>query len=90
MIGKLLKLYAYSQAPKTTFVLRHPVKSAQLVKVPFDLKHAYAPRLTALATALLVGPLAFRLGKRAARGTLFTPGAGASSQPPETDSLHRG
>lgn len=73
MLGSLLKLFAYSQAPRTTFALRHPVTSAQLLKTPFDLKHAYAPRLTAAATALLVAPLAYRLGKRAGEGTLFQP-----------------
>lgn len=73
MIRTLLALLAYSQAPKTTFSLLHPVKAAQLVKTPFDLKTAYAPRLTALATALIVGPLAYRLGRRAGEGTLFSP-----------------
>lgn len=73
MIRTLLALYAYTQAPKTTFSLLHPVRAAQLVKTPFDLRTAYAPRLTALATALVVGPLAYRLGKRAGEGTLFSP-----------------
>lgn len=75
MIRTFLTLFAYFQAPKTTFSLLHPVKAAQLVKTPFDLKTAYAPRLTAVATALLVGPLAYRVGKRAGEGTLFSPGA---------------
>ncbi len=75
MIRMLLKLFAYTQAPKTTFSLLHPVKAAQLVKTPFDLRTAYAPRLTALAAALLVGPLAYRIGKRAGQGTLFSPDA---------------
>jgi hypothetical protein len=83
MIGKLLKIYAYTKKPKTTFVVLNPVTTAQLLKVPFDLKTAYAPRLTALATALLVAPLAYRLGKRSAEGTLFTRGAGSGPRPPE-------
>lgn len=73
MIGKLLKAYAYTQAPKKTFFVRHPVKSLQLKKLPFDLRTAYAPRLVAVATAVLVAPLAYRLGKRAGEGTLRTP-----------------
>lgn len=73
MIRTLLKLYAYWQAPKRTFTLLHPVKTVQVAKTPFDLKTAFAPRLTALATALVVGPLAYRLGKRAGEGTLRTP-----------------
>jgi hypothetical protein len=73
MIRALFKLLAYTQAPRATFTLLHPVKAAQVVKTPFDLRTAYAPRLTAIATALLVGPLAYRLGKRAGQGTLRTP-----------------
>lgn len=73
MLGTLLKLFAYSQAPRTTFAVRNPVKAAQWVKTPFDLKTAYAPRLTALAAVLLVAPMAYRLGKRAGQGTLHSP-----------------
>lgn len=75
MLGKLLKAYAYLRAPVVTAATLHPIRTAQWVKVPFDLKTAYAPRLTALAAAAVVGPLAFRLGKRSAEGTLYTPGA---------------
>lgn len=64
MIGSLLKLFAYSQKPKSTFAALHPVRAAQVVKTPFDLRTAYAPRITAMATALIVAPLAYRLGKR--------------------------
>jgi hypothetical protein len=73
MLGKLLKVIAYKRAPAATFTVLHPIETAQWVKVPWDLRYAYAPRLTALLTALLVAPLAFRLGKRAAEGTLFYP-----------------
>ena len=83
MIGTILKLLAYTQAPKRTFLMLHPVKTAQVAKTPFDFRTAYAPRLAAIATALVVGPLAYRLGKRAGEGTLFTPGAGQNgTQPP--------
>jgi hypothetical protein len=64
MIGTLLKLFAYYKLPKTTFGVRHPVPAAQLVKTPFDLRTAYAPRLAAGITFLLVAPIAYRLGKR--------------------------
>ncbi len=73
MLGNLLKVIAYKRAPAATFTVLHPVETVQWVKVPWDLRYAYAPRLTALATALVVAPLAFRLGKRAAEGTLFEP-----------------
>lgn len=77
MVRTLLKLFAYSQAPKTTFSLLHPVRAAQVAKTPFDLKTAYAPRLTAIATALVVAPLAYRLGKRAGTGALRGAAQGA-------------
>lgn len=82
MLGKLLKTYAYTQKPKTTLALLHPIRLAQLLKVPFDLKTAYAPRMTALATALVVAPLAYRLGKRAGEGTLFLPDSGSARKEP--------
>ncbi len=83
MLGTLLKAYAYLRAPRATAATLHPVKTAQWLKVPFDLKTAYAPRLTALATAVVVGPLAFRLGRRSAEGTLYTPGARGRAPGPE-------
>lgn len=85
MIRTLIKLLAYTQAPLPTFSLLHPVKAAQVVKTPFDFRTAYAPRIAALATALVVAPIAFRMGKRASEGTLFDPDAGpvrTRTQPP--------
>ena len=73
MLGKLLKVITYKRAPAATFTVLHPIETAQWMKVPWDLRYAYAPRITALLSALLVAPLAFRLGKRAALGTLFYP-----------------
>lgn len=67
MIGTVLKLFAYSQAPKRTFAALHPKKTAKTVIVPWDLAHGYAPRLAALATAAVVGPLAYRVGRRLER-----------------------
>ncbi len=73
MLSKLLKVIAYKRAPAATFTVLHPIEAAQWVKVPWDFKHAYAPRIASLLTALLIAPLAFRLGRRAAEGTLFYP-----------------
>lgn len=90
MIGTLLKLWAYSRVPRTTFVARHPLTSAQVVKTPFDFRTAYAPRISAAVTALVLVPLAYRVGKRVGAGALHgearapTPGArvpGGSSVP---------
>lgn len=80
MLGTLLKAAAYAMAPKATFTLLHPVQRVQLEKVPFDLRTAYAPRMTALGAALLVGSLAYRLGRRAGEGTLFMPRVDAGAR----------
>jgi hypothetical protein len=63
MIRELLKVFAYSRAPRAAFALSHPVKTARLAKMRFDLKHAYAPRVTALGVAALALPLGFLLGR---------------------------
>lgn len=86
MLGTLFKLYGYTKHPKLSFALRHPMPAAQILKTPYDLRTAYAPRIAVAATALLVAPLAYRLGKRAGEGTLWTPrrrpAADASELPP--------
>jgi hypothetical protein len=69
MLKTVIKALAYAQAPRTTFTVLHPEKAVQIAKVPFDLRTAYAPRLIALGAALLIAPLAFRLGKRAGDGS---------------------
>lgn len=70
MIGSLLKAIAYSKAPKTTFALLHPEPAFQLKKMPYDLRNAYAPRLTAVATLLIALPIGILLGRRLERGRL--------------------
>ena len=63
MVGKILKAYAYSKAPRTTFAVKHPVKTARLVKFRWDIKHAWAPRVAAVGAAALVLPLGMALGR---------------------------
>ncbi|HET7274811.1 MAG TPA: hypothetical protein VFI91_06500 [Longimicrobiaceae bacterium] len=58
MLGTILKVVAVAAA------VRHPVKAVQVRKVPFDMKHAFAPRLTALGTALVAVPLGIWIGRR--------------------------
>jgi hypothetical protein len=73
MIGTLLKLLAYYKAPKATFGIRHPAPAVQMLKTPFDLRTAYAPRIAAGLTLLLVAPIAYRLGKAAGRREATAP-----------------
>lgn len=68
MVGKLLKMYAWSKAPKATMALLHPRTSARLAKTKWDLRHAYAPRLTAVGAFALALPIGYVLG-RVGRGS---------------------
>jgi hypothetical protein len=64
VLGALLKGYAYTQNPKLTFTALHPVRAVQLRKMEYDLEHAYAPRVTAIAAAAVALPLGVWLGRR--------------------------
>ena len=63
MIGTLLKMQAYKHAPRATFAALNPKKSAQVAHMKYDLRHAYAPRLTAVGAALIAMPVGFLIGK---------------------------
>jgi hypothetical protein len=64
MIGTLLKVLAYSKAPRTTFTMLHPTKAVLFRKFQWDMRHAYAPRVTALGAAALALPVGLWLGRR--------------------------
>lgn len=68
MIGSILKVLAYRQAPRTTFAMLHPDAAFQLAKMRYDFHHAYAPRVAAVAAAALVLPLGIILGRAMERG----------------------
>ena|SRR5690606_34193224 len=64
MIGALFKAIAYSKAPRTTFSVLHPGSAVRLRKFKWDMRHAYAPRVTALGAAALALPIGLWLGRR--------------------------
>lgn len=64
MIGTLLRAIAYSKAPRATFTVMHPGKAVRFRKFQWDMKHAYAPRVTALGAAALALPVGLWLGRR--------------------------
>jgi hypothetical protein len=66
MIGKALKLYTYYKAPKLAYTVYHPKNAARLAKTGWDLKHAWAPRLTGVAALAVALPLGYLIGKAAA------------------------
>ena len=53
MIRTLLKAVAYSKAPRTTFAVLHPTGAVRLKKFAWDMRHAPAPRVSALGAAAL-------------------------------------
>ena len=63
MVGKMIKILAYKNAPRTTFAVLHPRTSARLAHTKYDMKHSYAPRITAVGAALLAMPIGFLIGK---------------------------
>ena len=70
MIGKVIKYYAYVRAPKLAYSVNHPKNAARLVKTAWDLKHAWAPRLTGAAAMAVALPLGYIVGKKLAVGIL--------------------
>jgi hypothetical protein len=63
MIGKMLKMIAYTKAPKATFAVLHPRTTAKMVRTRRDLKHGYAPRISAVGAALVALPLGYLAGR---------------------------
>lgn len=63
MIGTIARMYLYTKAPKTTFGIMHPVKSARLAKTKWDLRHAYAPRIAAVGAAAVALPVGLIIGR---------------------------
>jgi hypothetical protein len=66
MIRTLFKAIAYSKAPRTTFAMLHPGKAVRYKKFKWDMRHAYAPRITALSAAAVALPLGLWLGRHRA------------------------
>lgn len=64
MLGSIAKTYAYSRAPRTTFTVLHPKTAARLVKMKYDIRHAYAPRVAALSAVAVALPLGYLIGRR--------------------------
>lgn len=63
MIRTLLKAVAYSKAPRTTFAVLHPAGAVRLKKFAWDMRHAPAPRVSALGAAALALPVGLLLGR---------------------------
>ncbi|CAN5629665.1 hypothetical protein BH23GEM9_BH23GEM9_05360 [soil metagenome] len=67
MIGSLLKMVAYSKAPRATFALAHPGKAMKLLRFRRELVNSPVPRAAALGAAVLALPLGMALGRLTGR-----------------------
>ena len=67
MVRTILKALAYYKAPRLTYTVRHPRNAARLAKTGWDLKHAWAPRATGIAAAVVALPLGYLLGRMSTR-----------------------
>lgn len=63
MIGKVIKYYAIARAPKLAYSVMYPKNAARLAKTGWDLKHAWAPRMTGVAALAVALPLGYLLGR---------------------------
>jgi len=63
MIGKMIKMLAYTKAPKATFAVLHPRTTAQMARTRHDMRHALAPRMSAVGAALVALPLGYLAGR---------------------------
>lgn len=68
MIKAILKAAAYSRAPRATFAVLNPRRAVLLKKFGWDMRHAHAPRVTAIGAAVLALPLGLWLGRRGGAG----------------------
>ncbi|MFW5951758.1 MAG: hypothetical protein ACOCVZ_06570 [Gemmatimonadota bacterium] len=64
MLRTIAKTVAYTKAPKATFAVLHPKRAVRLKKLKYDMRHAYAPRITAVGAAALALPIGYLLGRR--------------------------
>lgn len=92
MIGSILKVLAYRQAPKTTFAMLHPDAAFQMAKMRYDFHHAYAPRVAAIVAAAVALPLGIILGRAIERGARRHAGGARTSlrRPPRHTVLPSG
>lgn len=68
MIGSLVKMVAYSKAPRATFAVAHPKKAIKLMKFRKDYLRSPATRVAALGAAAVALPLGLALGRLTKRG----------------------
>lgn len=65
MLGTIVNLASYRKAPRATFIMRHPVRAARIMKVRHDLRDAFSPGRVALGLGAAAAiPLGFWVRRR--------------------------
>lgn len=70
MLGTLATLVAYRRQPKALFMMKHPIRTVQLMKLRHEMKEIVtAQRIAAgVGAALLAVPLGIWLGRQLGEG----------------------
>ncbi len=65
MLGDIATAAGYVKAPRTTFVVRHPMKAMRMARVRHDIQENFTPARVALGLGILAAiPLGIWLGRR--------------------------
>ncbi len=65
MLGEIATVAGYVKAPKTTFVVKHPLRAMKMARVRRDLGDTFTPGRIALGLGLLAAiPAGIWLGRR--------------------------
>ncbi len=70
MIGTIATVAGYARAPKTTFIVRHPVRAMEIMAVRRKVRHTVSSPafLAGVGAAALVVPVGLWLRRRANHG----------------------
>ena len=64
MLRNLIKLFAYSNFPKTTFAVRHPGDATRIAKMRRNVRHKLRSRgTTGIGAALIAIPVGYVIGR---------------------------
>lgn len=65
MLGEIATMTGYVKAPRTTYVVKHPLKAMRMARVRRDIGDTFTPTRVALGLSLLAAiPLGLWLGRR--------------------------
>jgi hypothetical protein len=64
MLRNLMKLFAYSNFPKTTFAMSHPGDAARIMKMRRNVRHTlHSKRTAGIGAALIAIPVGYVIGR---------------------------